>query len=76
MIGLGKSILFVSKIYVGLFCLILWFSFVNCVGTPLLALTGTADVDTEKAIVTDLVMKNPVKVFVSPPQEHHKKPEL
>lgn len=31
-----------------------------------MALTATADVDTEKAIVTDLVMKNPVKVFVSP----------
>lgn len=31
-----------------------------------MALTGTADVDTEKAIATDLVMKNPVKVFVSP----------
>ena len=40
-----------------LFLLILWFSFVNCVlGTPLLALTGTAGVDTEKAMVTDLVM--------------------
>lgn len=31
-----------------------------------MALIGTADVDTEKAIVTDLIMKNPVKVFVSP----------
>ena len=31
-----------------------------------MALTGTADVATEKAIVTDLVMKNPVNVFVSP----------
>lgn len=51
--------------YVSLFLLILWFSF-NCVGTPLLALTGTADVDTEKAIVTDLIMKNPVERLVTP----------
>lgn len=36
------------------------------VGTPLLALTGTADVDTKKTIITDLVMKHPVKLFVSP----------
>ena len=31
-----------------------------------MALTGTADDDTKKAIVTDLVMKDPVKFFVSP----------
>lgn len=31
-----------------------------------MALTGTADVDTEKSIVADLVMKQPVKFFVSP----------
>lgn len=60
------GILFITTIYVSLFLLILRFSFVICVGTPLLALTGTADVDTEKAIVADLVLKNPVKVFVSP----------
>ena len=37
-----------------------------CLGTPLLALTGTADMDTEKTIIDDLVMKKPVKLFVSP----------
>lgn len=35
-------------------------------GTPVLALTGTADKDTEKTIIGDLLMKNPVKLFVSP----------
>ena len=38
----------------------------TCLGTPLLALTGTADMDTEKTIIDYLVMKKPVKLFVSP----------
>ena len=36
------------------------------IGTPVLALTGTADKDTEKTIIADLNMRNPVKLFVSP----------
>lgn len=32
----------------------------------MLALTGTADKDTEKTVVGELLMKNPVKLFVSP----------
>ena len=35
-------------------------------GVPLLALTGTADVHTQKTIVSELIMKNPLKLFVSP----------
>ncbi|XP_029181305.2 ATP-dependent DNA helicase Q-like 3 [Acropora millepora] len=32
-------------------------------GTPVLALTGTADKDTEKTVIGELLMKNPVKLF-------------
>ena len=32
----------------------------------MLALTGTADKDTEKTVIGELLMKNPVKLFVSP----------
>lgn len=36
------------------------------VGIPLLALTGTADRETEKTVIKELAMKDPVKLFVSP----------
>ena len=35
------------------------------VGIPLLALTGTADRETEKTVIKELAMKDPVKLFVS-----------
>ncbi|KAJ7375143.1 hypothetical protein OS493_001881 [Desmophyllum pertusum] len=35
-------------------------------GTPVLALTGTADKETEKTVTTDLVMLNLTKLFVRP----------
>ena len=36
------------------------------VGIPLLALTGTADRETEKTVIKELAMKDPVTLFVSP----------
>ena len=36
------------------------------VGTPVLALTGTADKETERTVMDDLTMKDPIQLFVSP----------
>ena len=50
-------------------CFVLYslvFLYFTCLGTPLLTHTGTADMDTEKTIIHDLVMNKTVKLFVCP----------
>ena len=41
-----------------------WIFFI--LGTPVLALTGTADEETEKTVIKELAMKDPIHLFVSP----------
>ena len=36
------------------------------VGTPVLAMTGTADNEREKIVMDDLTLKDPIQLFVSP----------
>ncbi len=39
-------------------------------GTPVLTLTGTADSKTQNVIISELAMKIPVKLFISPNREN------
>ena len=39
-------------------------------GAPMLALTGTADSKTQNVIISQLAMKNPIVLFITPNQKN------